>query len=85
MARMRAERLEDLIRDRVLFLYVICRGCGHVARFVVTDLVKFYGRGRLVKAMRFRCAGCGERRFDVMPKDPRGEREIPRPVAGSDG
>ena len=81
MARMRAERLDDLVSDGILFTLRDLQGLQPVARFQVADLVRFYGHGRTVNSMRLRCAECGTRRFDLMPKDPGGERERPKPVS----
>jgi ribosomal protein L37E len=54
-----------------LFLHIECRGCGHSAYFVASELASIVGTHRAPREVRFACSNCGKRDF------------IPR-VVGSD-
>jgi RNase P subunit RPR2 len=48
-----------------MILAVTCRGCGHVARFMASDVVQFVNPVREIEALPFRCGECGAKDCSV--------------------
>lgn len=52
--------IADLMRLGAL-LQVTCRACGHGGKFNAGDMVAFFGAGREIHSIPFRCRQCGSR------------------------
>ncbi|KQT88494.1 hypothetical protein ASG48_03555 [Aurantimonas sp. Leaf443] len=44
---------------------ITCRGCGHGASFLASDIAAFADPDRPIEAVRFRCRECEGQAFDV--------------------
>lgn len=52
-----------------MLLTVTCRACGHVARFMASDVVHFVNPGKAVEALPFRCGDCDSRDVGIVPSE----------------
>jgi NAD-dependent SIR2 family protein deacetylase len=52
-----------------MLLAVSCKGCGHVASFLASDVAQFVNPSKPVEQVPFRCSECGTKDCKVMASE----------------
>ncbi len=52
-----------------MLLAVSCTACGHVARFMASDVAQFVNPTREIELLPFRCGECGGKECKVMASE----------------
>lgn len=67
------DTLGKAVRHQMLIV-AECRQCGRQARFLASDLVQFYGHGRIIQSLPFKCRECGIGGCKILPVEHQTER-----------